>query len=102
MQKKALDIIRAHSIKKDILPALRMIIQGTTGTGKSLLINCVREMLIALAGSEPSPIMLLAPTGVAAFNIQASTIHSTLHLPIKYLTPLEGNALAKLLSLIHI
>ena len=95
MQKKALDIICSHSSKKDILLALLMIIQGTAGTRKSLLINCIREMLIALAGSGPSPIMLLAPTCVAAFNIQASTIHSALHLPLKDLTPLEGNALAK-------
>ena len=39
--------------------------------------------------------MLLAPTGVAAFNIQASTIHAALHLLIKYFTPLEDNALEK-------
>ena len=39
--------------------------------------------------------MLLTPTRVAAFNIQASTIHSTLHFPIKNPMPLEGNALAK-------
>jgi len=52
-------------------------------------------MLISLASPEPSPIMLLTPTGVAAFNIQASTIHFALNLPIKDLMPLEGNALAK-------
>jgi len=95
MQRKALNIISNHFSRKDYLPALRMIIQSTAGTGKSLLINCIKDMLISLASPEPSPIMLLAPTGVAAFNIQASTIHSTLHLPMNDLMPLQGNALAK-------
>ncbi len=96
MQRKALNIISTHFSSKDYLPALRMIIQGTAGTGKSLLINCIKDMLIGLASPEPSSIMLLAPTGIAAFNIQASTIHSALHLPLKDLTPLEGNALRKI------
>jgi len=79
----------------DILTTLRVIIQGTTAIVKSLLISCIKDMLITLASPEPSLIMLLAATGVSAFNKQASTIHSALHLPIKYLTPLEGNYLVK-------
>ena len=95
LQRKALNIVSNLFAKKDYLAALRMIIQGTAGTGKSLLINCIKDMLISLASPEPSLIMLLAPTGVVAFNIQASKIHSAPHLPIKDLMPLEGNALAK-------
>ena len=34
------------------------------------------------AMTNPSPLLLLAPTGVAAFNIGASTIHSKLRIPI--------------------
>ena len=33
-------------------------------------------------GTETSPVIVLAPTGVAAFNIHGSTIHSTLSVPI--------------------
>jgi len=95
MQRKALNIISNHFSKKDYLPTLRMIIQGIVGTRKSLLINCIKDMLISLASSKPSPIVLLTSTGVSSFNIQASTIHFSMHLPIKDLMPLEGNALAK-------
>lgn len=72
-----------------------MIIKGNVGTRKSLVINCIKEMLITLANPEPSPIMLLTPTGVATFNIKAPTIHSTLHLPIKDIVPSKGTPLAK-------
>ncbi|XP_059078134.1 uncharacterized protein LOC131876694 [Cryptomeria japonica] len=40
-----------------------------------------------------SPILLLAPTGVATFNISASTIHSKLKIPIKDFSELEGTRL---------
>jgi len=64
---------------------LRLIIMGTAGTGKSYLINAIRGRLQEIAmnnGTETSPVIVLAPTGVAAFNIHGSTIHSTLSVPI--------------------
>ncbi|EXX50788.1 Pif1p [Rhizophagus irregularis DAOM 197198w] len=64
---------------------------GTAGTGKSYLINIIRERL-----QENS--IVLAPTGVAAFNIQGSIIHSALSVPILCGTDykLEGESLKKL------
>ena len=53
-----------------------MIISGTAGTGKSFLINCLKALL-------KYSVRVAAPTGVAAFNVQGSTLHSLLHLPIK-------------------
>ena len=50
-----------------------MIVCGSAGTGKSYLINCIKEML----GSE---CILAAPTGVAAFNIGGQTLHSLLRI----------------------
>ena len=52
-----------------------------------------------MAGNEShSPVQVIAPTGVAAFNINGTTIHSTLSLPIinnkKF--ELEGNQLKQL------
>ena len=41
-----------------------------------------------------SPILLLAPTGVPTFNIQATIIHSTLKIPIKKFQPLQTQTLA--------
>lgn len=68
---------------------LRMIIMGTAGTGKSYLINIIREKL--------HNSIVLAPTGVAAFNIQGSTIHSALSIPISGTKfELEGEPLKKL------
>ncbi|XP_059073492.1 uncharacterized protein LOC131874231 [Cryptomeria japonica] len=40
-----------------------------------------------------SPLLLLAPRGVAAFNIGASTVHSKLKIPIRNFSELEGTRL---------
>ena len=56
---------------------------GTAGTGKSYLIKAIRSRLREMAGiGSESPVLVLAPTGVAAFNINGRTIHSTLSIPI--------------------
>ena len=55
---------------------------GTAGTGKSYLIKAIRGRLQAMAGNGKSPVIVVAPTGVAAFNIDGGTIHSTLSIPI--------------------
>ncbi|XP_059064840.1 uncharacterized protein LOC131856900 [Cryptomeria japonica] len=73
---------------------LKMIVQGTAGTGKSHLITSIKSALKRSAPNGQSPLLLLAPTGVAAFNIQASTIHSALRIPIKEVHPLQGQTLA--------
>ena len=57
----------------------------TAGTGKSYLINTIRVRIQEMAmnnGIETSPVIVLAPTGVAAFNILGMTIHSTFSVPI--------------------
>ena len=96
MQRKDQNIISNHFSKKDILHALRMIIQGSAITRKSHLINCIKEILITLASSRPSLIMLLTTTGIANFNIEAQTILSALQLPIEDLILRELNSLATL------
>jgi hypothetical protein len=57
---------------------------GTAGTGKSYLINMIQGRLneIAKSNNLQENNMVLAPTGVAAFNIEGSTIHSSLSVPI--------------------
>ena len=66
-----------------------MIISGTAGTGKSFLINCLTDLL------RPH-VKVAAPTGVAAFNIHGSTLHTLLHLPTR--GELEGDRLKSLQS----
>ena len=43
--------------------------------------------------TNPSPLLLLAPTRVATFNIGASTIHSKLQVPITDFSQLQGTRL---------
>ena len=73
---------------------LFMIIQGTTGTGKSYLIGAINQSLQMALMKNPSPLLLLAPTGVATFNIGACTIHSKLRIPITDFAQLQGTGLA--------
>lgn len=72
---------------------LHMVIQGTAGTGKSYLIHCIRNALQTCIPTRVNPLLVLAPTGIATFNIHASTIHATLKIPIREMKPLQGQAL---------
>jgi hypothetical protein len=92
-QQRAFDIILQHFQAREPKEPLKMIIQGTAGTGKSYLIHCIKEALSSQATSGHSPILLLAPTGVATFNIHATTIHAGLRIPIKDMRPLHGQSL---------
>ena len=60
-----------------------MFITGGAGTGKSHLIKCIYNEAVRLLGRlnhnpDDVSVMLGAPTRVAAFNINAMTIHSAL------------------------
>ena len=50
---------------------LHIIINGTAGTGKSYVINCLRLLL-------GDSVRVAAPTGVASFIIEGRTLHSLL------------------------
>ncbi|XP_054264681.1 uncharacterized protein LOC128999172 [Macrosteles quadrilineatus] len=54
------------------------LVQGGAGTGKSFIINKMVHMIESLHGS--SSVILMAPTGVAANNINGQTIHNALHI----------------------
>ena len=70
--------------------ALRMIVSGTAGTGKSFLINCLTNLL----GPH---VKVSAPTGVAATKIHGGTLHSLLHIPTRgEFRDLEGDRLKAL------
>ena len=62
---------------------LHMFITGGAGTGKSFLIKALYQMIqitLRKEGDDPTMIktLLMAPTGMAAFNIEGQTIHSSL------------------------
>jgi hypothetical protein len=53
---------------------LRLTIRGKAGTGKSFITKVIRTALMRLFGRN-DPIVMGAPTGSAAFNIDGETIH---------------------------
>jgi hypothetical protein len=75
-QYQAFNIVLHHSQQKEKKTPPMMIIQGTTSPRKSYLINCIKDSLNGKSQYGHSPILLLSPTRVAAFNIQETTIHS--------------------------
>jgi ATP-dependent DNA helicase PIF1 len=85
-QKLIFERIEAHYhniMSGQQVDALRILIMGTAGTGKSYLIKAIRQRLRTMSSnSEKSPVLVIAPTGVAAFNINGATIHTTLSIPI--------------------
>ena len=76
MQRFVYDIVNTHfnSISSNREP-LRLIIVGVAGTGKSYLINALRNLL-------QGKCTVTATTGKASYNIRAVTIHSLVKLPI--------------------
>ncbi len=78
---------------------LRLFVSGPGGTGKSHVIKLLRELItrssLQSLTKESPAVMLMAPTGVAAFNIQGLTVHRALNLPVQHGTnntfkPLNG------------
>ncbi|KAK3917521.1 ATP-dependent DNA helicase [Frankliniella fusca] len=59
----------------------RVIVQGSAGTGKSLVINAIKHKVHKSLGAHSY--LLMTPTGVSAKNINDSTYHSTLHINMK-------------------
>ena len=74
----AFDVVIYHFRNTTSAPSLKMVIQGTVGIGKSYLISCLKSALQTPCEQSGCILILLAPTGVAYFNIHASTIHSSL------------------------
>lgn len=83
----------------EFVDPLRLIVLGTTGTGKSYLIQMIQDRLYEIARDHNAnvPVMLIALTGIAAFNIHGSTIHSSLSIPVSGNNfDLSGESLKKL------
>ena len=92
-QRVAFDLVASHADRNDTEP-IRAIISGTAGTGKSHLIHALRSRL----GDRRCRVV--APTGVAAFNVSGATAHHLFHLPVQkgadHFSPLMGISLRNL------
>ncbi|KAI3883779.1 hypothetical protein MKW92_019059, partial [Papaver armeniacum] len=73
-KKAALNAVR-KSLNEGL--SIRLIVSGGAGTGKSTLINAIVRSTRELFGNDKA-VRIMAPTGVAAFNIGGSTIHHEL------------------------
>ena len=83
---------------------LHVFVTGGAGTGKSHLIKAIQYesmRLLSPAGSHPDSIcvLLTAPTGIAAYNLQATTIHTTFSIGIDVRLPYTPLGEEKLNSL---
>ena len=72
-----------HAVESPPEP-LRLFITGGAGTGKSHVISVVHEHFERAQIGDGCACMLMAPTGVAAFNIGGLTIHKALNLPVEH------------------
>ncbi|CAB4412311.1 unnamed protein product [Rhizophagus irregularis] len=75
-QYRALNTIRMYMGENDGIKWPYFFITGSAGTGKSYIIH----MIVNILKQRRSNYLLLAPTGVAAQNIDGKTIHSELRI----------------------
>ena len=76
-------VMSRNAVRRPTVKPPLMIIHGGAGTGKSTLINnislWVQKLMITAGDDTDCPYLLrLAPTGMAASNIQGQTLHSGL------------------------
>ena len=82
--------IEAHYIAliadSNHIKPLRVIIMKTVRIGKSYLIQAIWYRILEIKkknkSNAKSPILMLIPIGVVAFNVYGITIHSTFSIPV--------------------
>ena len=73
--------IQCTSSQTENAEALHMFISGCGGTGKSYLIKTIKAWVCTATDKH---VAVIAPTGIAAFNINGLTIHQLLQLPVEH------------------
>jgi len=66
---------------------LHLIVSGQGGTGKSRVIDILNRIISQKMTEVSLPVVIAAPTGLAAFNIGGTTIHRVLSLPVEHGKP---------------
>ena len=85
-QKQQEDLSSDNDVKIDDIQPLCMFISGVGGTGKSFLIETIKCFVDSLWKAKPGELLcaIVAPTGLAAFNVGGLTIHRLFQLPIEH------------------
>ena len=75
-----------NDVKIDDIQPLRMFISGVGGTGKSFLFETIKCFVDSLWKAKPGELScaIVAPTGLAAFNVGGLTIDRLFQLPIEH------------------
>ena len=71
----------------------RLLVSGEGGTGKSRVIHVIQRKLSEMYSEIVLPVAVTAPTGLAAFNINGTTIHRLLSLPVEHGKPADYSRL---------
>ena len=72
---------------------LRLIGSGQGGTGKSKVIDILNRIVSREVHDAALPVVIAAPTGLAAFSIGGTALHRLLNLPIEYGKPADYSRL---------
>lgn len=72
-QKQVVDYVQMQSKGRK---QLTLFITGGVGTGKSFLLCLLKEYFLRQNAQEYPNVLVAAPTGVAAFNINGHTLHT--------------------------
>ena len=93
-QRRVFDKVKSHLLHQQkheasqcacaTLKPLHMFVSGVGGTGKSFLIEAIRELVGSIWPSHDFTCAVVAPTGLAAFNIGGVTVHRLFHLPVEH------------------
>lgn len=75
-----------NSLKQTDIQPVYLFLSGGGGVGKSHLINSIyhtatKTFRRGISNPENPTVLLMAPTGVAAININGTTIHTALAIP---------------------
>jgi len=89
-EKRVVDKVVEKVRNDDII---RLIVSGQGGTGKSRVIDVINRIVTRHSGDNSLPVVVAAPTGLAAVNVGGSTIHRVLLLPIEHRKPADYNRL---------
>ena len=85
-QKQQEDLSSDNDVKIHDIQPLRMFISGMGGTGKSFLIETIKCFVDSLWKAKPGELscVIVAPAGLAAFNVGGLTINILFQLPIEH------------------
>ena len=70
-----------NGVTDDSAAIVRLFVSGCGGTGKSFLIQTIREWVLS---ATDMGVAVLGPTGISAVNISGLTIHRMLMLPVEH------------------